>query len=682
MPQTKTFPRISFMALRMIAFLAMLFASGIVKAQDDEVRGPRRGSRVIDDTTKQIYGPNTSRYFFEEDVFYNRESRQPIDTLIKNFHRYNYTQRFNYRYQDLGNIGTAIRPIWYENPDVIGKRSGMHVYDLYTETEPVKYYDTKSPYSNMKIVLGGLGRSITKGTYSRNITPQWNFGINYRALLIDKNIQRRGKADRLVRGTYYDAYTTFQSKDSSYRVFGNVRRNFHRVDEFGGVRTDLALDTFALKDYFETTVQPWLTTAESNDLRINWHLFHQYSIAKPLQVYHMFDRYRQRNKFMQVRNSGNAPSLTDFFGEFTEIDRDSLSDDTKFKAVRNEVGAKGNIGKLFLNGYYAIRHYSMSYINMRADTGTHMTFDSLRFAHIGNEHYLGGKIAFNLDSIGEVRGGVEFMQDPDSTYSGKKYYRLYGQITSKWFDASLTQMQYAPGFMEQAYRGAYNVWNNFFSNTTSSQFNGHLHYRSKVLSVSPGVTFTRLSNYVFYKDVDRSDTIRNVRPIQSTGQQVILAPELSFAVTFFRHITLSGQGIYTQLVENADSALSIPKIHMNLQLAYANIFFNGNFDIHTGVDVHWRSAYDALGYDVALRQFYIPNDFRQDGPGGYQRSTFQVPAHPIVDVFINAKVKRGRIFFKYHNLLQAFTKQGYMPTPNYPGQPNSFEFGFDWSFYD
>jgi hypothetical protein len=667
MPERNTLRSLLFMSLRLflrIFFVLAFIASTLTSfAQDEGIKGPRRGSRVVDDTTKQIYGPNTSKYFYEEDAFFNRDILEPIDTLIKNFHRYNYVQRFGYRYQDLGNIGTAIRPIYYENPDVIGKRSGMHVYDLYWDTETIKYYNTHSPYSNMKVVLGGRGRSVTRATYSRNITPNWNFGLNYRALLIDKNIQRRGKADRFVRGTYYDAYTTFQSKDSSYRLFANVRRNFHRVEEYGGVRTDLVANTFELKNYFEETAQPWLTNAESNDLRSNYHLFHQYSLAKPFQVYHIFDRYRQRNKFKDIPSTTTDP----FFGSFIEIDRDTTENITKFKAVRNEAGVKGNIGKLFWNGYYAIRHYSMSYISMRADTGTHMTFDSLQFAHIGNEHYVGGKLSLFLDSIGEVRGGVEFMKDPDSSYVEKKYYRLYGQITSKWFDAKLTQMQYAPGFMEQAYRGTYNKWNNFFSNITSTQLNGHLHYRSKVLNVSPGLTFTRLSNYVFYKEV--SDTEQRVMPVQSTGRQVIASPELSFSMTFLRHITLSGQGIYTQLLENADSALSIPKILVNAQLAYSNIFFNGNFDIHTGVDVNWRSAYNAMGYDPALRQFYIQNDF-------------EVRAHPIVDVFLNAKVKRGRIFFKYHNLMQAFTRLGYMPTPNYPGQPNTFEFGFDWSFYD
>jgi hypothetical protein len=59
-----------------------------------------------------------------------------------------------------------------------------------------------------------------------------------------------------------------------------------------------------------------------------------------------------------------------------------------------------------------------------------------------------------------------------------------------------------------------------------------------------------------------------------------------------------------------------------------------------------------------------------------------VPVAPIVDIFFSARIKRGRIFFKYHNLLQAFTKEGYMLTPRYPGQRNVVDFGFDWSFYD
>ena len=88
-----------------------------------------------------------------------------------------------------------------------------------------------------------------------------------------------------------------------------------------------------------------------------------------------------------------------------------------------------------------------------------------------------------------------------------------------------------------------------------------------------------------------------------------------------------------------------------------------------GVDFHWKSEYYALGYDPAIRQFYNQN-------------TFKPQDFSIIDVFLNGKIKRARIFLKYNNLIQAFTGQGYFLTPYYPGQRNVLDFGFDWSFYD
>lgn len=632
------------------------------RAQDDDLAPARKkGSRVIDDTTKQIYGPNTSKYFYESDVFYNRLIYHPIDTLIRNFHRFDYVQRHQYLYQDLGVIGTAIRPLFYQTPDGIGRQSGAHVYDLYWDTEAIRYYDTKSPYSNMRVILGGLGRSVTRATFSRNINPRWNFGFTYRGLFIDKQIQRRGKGDRVVRGNYYDAYTAYQSKDSSYRLFINFRRHFHRVEEFGGVK--LESDTYEIADFSKINAQPWLTNAESNDLRTNFHLFHQYAIGKGLQLYHTADRYKQKNEYLDVKTLD-----TKAFYDFREIDRDSVRDMTQFKTVRNEVGVKGNIAKLFYNGYYAIRRYAMYYNRFEPDTGKHLTFDSLRIKEelLGNESYLGGRMAMFLDSIGAVSGFAEIMRDNGSANGN---YKIGGEIVSKWFEARITQMQYAPGFIERAYRGAFDVWNNDFANIRSTQLNGYLHYRSPSFSLSPGLTFTRLNNYVFYKKISDVDTVQQVLPVQSAGSQMMASPEVKLSLTFFKHITLSGRGVYTKLLLNADDALSVPDLVVNAQLSYANIFFNGNFDMHGGVDFYWKSAYYAMGYDPAIRQFYIQNEFK-------------TPAFPVVDLFLNAKIKRGRVFFKYHNLIQAFTKSGYLPTPYYPGQRNVLEFGFDWSFYD
>ena len=99
--------------------------------------------------------------------------------------------------------------------------------------------------------------------------------------------------------------------------------------------------------------------------------------------------------------------------------------------------------------------------------------------------------------------------------------------------------------------------------------------------------------------------------------------------------------------------------------------------MHTGFEAHWKSDYYAMGYDVPIRQFYI----QQETATG-KRDIFLSRSFPLVDFFMNAKIKRARIFFRYNNLVQRFTKEGYFPTPRYTGVRNVIDFGFDWSFYD
>ena len=66
----------------------------------------------------------------------------------------------------------------------------------------------------------------------------------------------------------------------------------------------------------------------------------------------------------------------------------------------------------------------------------------------------------------------------------------------------------------------------------------------------------------------------------------------------------------------------------------------------------------------------------------YVQKTDVVKGFPLIDAFVSARIKKGKVFFKYNNIMQAFTKEGYFLTYGYPGQRNILDFGFDWSFYD
>lgn len=628
--------------LRCVCVAIFMVISVATLAQEEEPPA-RRGSRIIDDTTRNIYGPNTSLYFYEDDFFNNQFKLHTIDTTPWNFDRISYVQRYDNFYQDLGNIGTAINPIYSPVSETIGVSSGFSVYDLYWKSETIKYYDTKSPYSNMKVILGGGGRSVTRVTFSRNVNPQWNIGFNYRVLLIDKQIQREGKGDRHVRGTYYDLFTTYHTKDSAYTVFLNYRRNFQQVDEYGGV---LMAGEYSLSDLFEENAQPNLTKAESNERRANFHLFHQYKLGSGLQVYHKLDLHKHRNRFNDD-DPGNA-----YYNDVVVVDSATTRDQVELKTFRNEFGVKGNLLKVFYNGYAALRSFNMDY--------KYFYEDNLYLDTEDHELYVGGRIALQVDSLIEVKGFAEWMLDDR--------YQIQGSIRTKWFEASVNRSVSTPAFVPQAYRGSHNVWLNEFNTVEGTEVKGNLIYQSRVISVYPGVRFSTFRNYIFFKD-NNQPTGQRVLPIQSDGFQTWVSPELNLRVAMHKNVTLTAQGLYTKILENADDAIQVPDLFINAQLAYSNIWFNSNFDFQAGINVHWKSAYYAPSYDLAIQQFYIQN-------------TYEAPAVPVIDLFLNAKIKRARIFLKYNNLFKAFNDYGNVPTPFYPGIRNLLDFGFDWSFYD
>lgn len=627
---------------RQFLTVVLLFASLAVRAQDDESK-PRLGSSIIDDSTKNVYGPTTSLYFYESDFFRNNFTLHTIDTAAWNFHRFNYVQRYNNFYQDLGNIGTAIRPIFTEVPETIGATPGFTAYDLYWNSETVKYYNTKSPYANVKWVLGGKGRSYARITFTRNINPRWNAGFDYRILAIDKIVARSAKGDRTTKSNYFDFFTSYQSKDSLYSLFFNARRDFIQVDENGGVKTG---ENFLFSDLFQKQqISTWLTEAESNDKRGALHLFHQLNLASGLQFYHISDLYRQINRF-------NDTNPTNEYYDFTVVDSAVTRDRTAFKSFRNEVGVKGSLFKAFYNGYAAFRKYSIDY--------KYLYEDNLYLNTNKWEVYVGGRIGLQLDSLVEVKGWAEWMLDDR--------YMVQGSIRTKWFEASAKRSVSTPAFVPQAYRGSHDLWINNFGNVEGTELKGNLIYESKVFSVYPGVRFSTFKNYIFFKE-DTAAVDQRVLPYQTSGYQTWASPELNVSLTLFRHLTIKGQGIYTHVLENSDDAMQFPELFFNAQLAYSNIWFNGNFDFQLGVDTHWKSSYYAPGYDVTSQQFYT-------------QQQYLAPAFPIMDVFLNVRIKRARIFLKYNNALMTFSKYGNVPTPFYPGVRNVVDFGFDWSFFD
>ncbi|MEQ8302187.1 MAG: putative porin [Cyclobacteriaceae bacterium] len=622
----------------------------LLSAYDSFSQG-RTGSQIVDDSTRNVYGPNTTRWTTEEDIFYNRKNFRAVDTAITNYHRWTYVQRFNNLYKDLGNIGTALYPLFPQLSTTIGVSTGFSVYDQYYLTEEPKYFDTKSPYTRMKIIWGGEGRATTGVEFSRNINPRWNFGFNFRSILIDRQIERV-KNEKQTKSYYYDLYSAYQSENKKYQLALSLRRIRHRVEETGGVTVVLTTADSTYKSLFNENNRTPLSATTTEQLQTNAHIFHQYRLGEALQVYHKMDLGRKINLF-KVDPSIDAVSNFDPRILSDSLSPDQINDSTRFFYWTNEGGVKGKVGRIFYNGYVKTRQYNFSY--------KYLTADTLSLPQKDLELYVGGRISYEYDSVTFLSGWLEFLTDGN--------YLAEAKLNSRWIDATVRQTLSKPSFLHTAYRGTFDEWSNNFNNTFSTQAQAFAKISLGSFKIAPGFTYTGLSNFIYFRKGIFENTDQTVLPVQSSGTQQLLSPELRFEFNFWKNFYLRPQVIYSTFLVNDDNALRVPELFVNTQLAYESHLFKRNLQVQIGVDLHWKSSYFDLSYDPVIQSYYVQDEVAP-------------PSFPLTDIFFNAKMKRGRFFFKYHNLVQAITQSGYLPTPIYPGQRNILDFGFELLLFD
>ena len=610
--------------------------------------GPDATAQILDDSTKLVYGPTTTQYTTDEQIKYNDIHFQPIDTSIIDIHRVSHTEESEQNYQNLGVIGTAVRSMYYKPPTIIGVRSGFEVYDPYFRpVSDFRYYDTKSPYSRIGAAVGGRGRARVDVGFNRSDSSNFNIGIDYRRRVADKQTSSIGRNDRLTDSEGYDAYLVYHTRNNKYLIMGNFSRVLQKVADQGGVDTTGSyLNINAPPAYFDENANVFLDNASSSFKKRNIHLYHQFQVAEPLQIFQTFDRTFEENTF-KIDNMGEKEDA--YFDRFY-YSTDTTLDVNTFTTTRLKTGVKGTLGKFFYQGYYQLRDYEFKYSWAGLDT---LGFDSLAIQTEGLEHYLGGHVRIALNEKYQLKGYLEF------NLNGNQ--RLGGDLLANDFDAHLVIQQYEPTFMQKAYQGNHDFWINNFDRTSVLHVEGGYKVRLKQSSLRPKVQFSVVSNHVYY------DTL--ARPQQVDGSTTILIPGLSYNLRMAKHFYLTGEANYSIVSGKTTEAFPMPPLKIHANIYYTNLFFNGNLQVQGGIDAHWMSDYYAPDYRVSTNQFHIQN-------------YFNVPSYPLLDVYMNIKLDHAYVFAKWNNPLYLINQEGYFTAPNYIGKRALFDFGFYWLFFD
>ncbi len=623
----------------------------------------------IDDSTKVIYGPKSTRYVLEDDILNNRRKLYNVDTTMDDTHMFTYVQRSRNQYQDLGSLGTPIRPVFLQLPQQLGAQSGYYVFSPYAyQTMGVKYFDTKSPFTDMYLALGGRDQNILRFDFAQNITPRWNAGFNVQRFTAQKQFGTSGSNDPyklLAQNWGILLHTNYRSKNDKYTLLAHFINMNHSVDEQGGVLPGRSADSSTI--VLNYTGDARLRGGSSStiyrphgwEIRNDWHLYHQYVLNNGFQAYHRLDFRTQKNLYQDDTLSLNryaVSPLGDTLRFYPTIlgDTSRIQEQTRFRVLENQFGLKGIAqykGAAFsYRAYLRIRNYSQyTYYNVsRANFSDYRT---TRF-----ESFVGGWLGYYFpDSLSQVTAEAEIGTGGS--------FRVQGQLESKFLTAGGSIMKVEPTLLSERFRSKVYVWPDaarglppLIDRYYYHAF-GRLNLHYKKLRVQPSFDYYLVNNYVYF------DTAGYVRQEISPINQ--FRTGFGYQLQFGKFL-LTGQAYYTHQV--GPDKIRIPPFFMNARFQYEFLYAKVLY-IQTGVDLHYKSPYYADAYMPVTQQFYLQN--RQ-----------QVEGYVLADVYANLRVNRTRLFVKLTHANVGAPTSGYFVAPDYLQLRRSFSFGVDWYLFD
>lgn len=602
-------------------------------------------AQILDDSTKAIYGPSTTTYILEEDLYNIKGKPHFIDTSLTNVHLYDYLYGAN-PYQNLGLLGTPLNPIYYTPPQTIGKNLGITIYDPYAyDPEGIKYYDTKSPYTRLRYVQGSRGQQILEANFSRNVNPRWNLGVDFRRITSIKQVGSIVSRDPQTSSYAAAVYTRYSSKNQRYQLLFNYTHLHHTNNEFGGVKPS---DTTRIQELTSYRVLDGLLNsgATTRERRNNLHLYHQYGILKDsvLQIFHIGDYQYRDNRYRDLAIASDS-----FYFNLPEPrNNQEMTDRTDFDLLENRIGLKGQVRALNYKAYFRTKQFWYKQIS-----------DTVQTSYEYKENFAGGELAyvFNDTSIVSVSG---------QRYLGGDDHYLKAYFTGRFLSGGFYRINYSPTLVQLNYIGNFFSWNNEgFKNTETDNLWLDLNLRvGQVLRINPGIRYTSIKDFIYFSE--------NYVPVQENSTIKLYMASMNFFLRLGK-FNINERLIYTKF--DGAPVMNVPEIYSHTRAYFQTRAFHKAATLQLGVDAFWRSTYKANAYMPILEQFYLNN-------------SVQVKEFMLVDVFLDVRVKRANVFVKVSNVFQGIGgpsspfRKTYYTTPGYPGLPRSFDFGIMWMFFD
>ncbi len=600
-------------------------------------------------------------------INYQRDTTLLDSSLtIQKEYRYNYLRRDYFELLPMANVGQPYNRLGVDlnKSKWLPQLGGRARHFNYFEIEDVDYYNVATPLTELMFKTTFERGQLLDAMLTFNTSERLNFSIAY------KGFRSLGKyrEDEVQSGNFRTS-ANYVTKRGNYRMMVHFTSQDIEGQENGGLfdsegqfeSGDPQFSDRGRVDVLFSGVTNRLNGRRyylDHDLRLLGGPRDSTEYRGSLSLGHTFS---YESKFYQYRQTNNNP----YFGAqiFQPID-DKATLKTYYNKIRLNLDNK-YIGNLEASVTLYDYNYFFSSLVQTEDVVIPNLLQ-------GNE-VIGGA-AWKKDFGGvllQANGGVGISGDLTGSFLDASVGIRLGK--DLYFRGGVHHSARKPDFNYLLYQSDYlnYNWDNsgvFENEQVQSLFGGIQsdtwgHLEAQISSVE---------NYSFFRSTADATQIEEgeersfIRPFQQADR--INQLRIKYQKEFRWNKWALDNTLLYQEVDQSENVLNIPSFITRNSLYYSSDVFKKAMYIQTGVIFKYFTDYYMNSYNPLMAEFYVQD---RQKVGGF----------PLLDFFINARVRSARIYLKAEQFNTIFINNNNFAAPNYPYRDFVIRFGLVWNFF-
>ncbi len=601
-------------------------------------------------------------------ISYQRDTTYLDTTLtIQKEYKYNYLRSDDFELMPFGNIGQGYNKLGvdFQRDNLYPSLGAKAKHHRYREIEDMQYYDVMTPMTDLMFKTTLEEGQLLDALLTFNTSRRFNFSISY------TGFRSLGKynSEQIQSGNFIST-VNYVSKNNRYLLRAHIAAQDITSQENGGL-TEKELQFESGDDDFtdRPKVDVRFTDADNKVLGKRYYLDQQYKLIRSQQDSSLVEKtslaithsFNYETKFYQyLQDVSNT-----YFGEAI---LGSINDKASLKVFNNDFGASfynKTLGEL--KGVVSIYNYNYFFNSILTTAEGFIIDNQLK----GTEIAVGGDYKKQIGSF---------------AVDGSFRYNVAGDLTGNIFDGSISyvfnqkhKVKFAlhsssrmPNFNFLLYQSDYlnYNWQNS-ANFEKERVNTVQLQLDSPLWGSLSLKYSVLDNYTYFSanpnaTFEEGFENANIKPLQAADG--VTHVKVKYAKEFKLGKFALNNTVMYQTVAQDQNVLNVPQLVTRNTLYFSSDVFKKAMYLQTGITLKYFTNYTMDAYNPLLGEFFVQN---REELGGF----------PMLDFFINAKVKQTRIYLKAEHFNSSFTGFNYYTAPNYPYRDFVVRFGLVWNFF-